>query len=564
MDSGARISTATEHEGARHGGVGHSRRAVLRSSAVGACALGVCTVLSACTDGRSDQGPGPGAGPTGGGNSKAARASTPPTPQQLARSLVSGLEDCSSLVRDLTPVDLSGALDVPAVYPRPGGARGLSEALDMTVSKLLRESRMREGGQGTAAPSISGRVIASAAPVLGVLLDVVDADGPCASVVWYCAEGDRAVTSPALIRPENWGELVEQVRQGARSLPGADAEGMVAQLQEQPRPWGNGPAIIPAADGALRLLFPAAPFTEGHGEALVQIAAGPSSALLSELGEQIRDAIAHPAEFDPGQVTVPDPDQRRGEESYDDDEPVLTAHPARESTGPGPRTQLAPLAEPGTPPSAVTAPDARRLRAVALTFDDGPSPELNATLRSHLASHGAAATFFFIGQSATAAPAPAAATAADGHEIGGHSWSHPDLSHVSPQRLEREIDRTTQVIAEVTGRAPNHMRPPYGAENARVDRQAGVHQQSLQLWSVDSLDWKHRDVDRNLQEITSQCTRGAIVLMHEIHKASVATVPPLLDWFSEHDYTLLTCCELGQNQMHAGKSYHRGPTQREA
>lgn len=97
-----------------------------------------------------------------------------------------------------------------------------------------------------------------------------------------------------------------------------------------------------------------------------------------------------------------------------------------------------------------------------------------------------------------------------------------------------------------------------------MDRQAGVHQQSLQLWSVDSLDWKHRDVDRNLQEITTQCTRGAIVLMHEIHKASVATVPPLLDWFREHDYTLLTCCELGQNQMHAGKSYHRGPTHREA
>lgn len=126
------------------------------------------------------------------------------------------------------------------------------------------------------------------------------------------------------------------------------------------------------------------------------------------------------------------------------------------------------------------------------------------------------------------------------------------------------MDRTTRVITEVTGRPPSHMRPPYGAVNSRVDRQAGVHQQSLLLWSVDSLDWKHRDVDRNLQEITAQCTRGAIVLMHEIHKASVATVPPLLDWFREHDYTLLTCCELGQNQLYAGKTYSRGPAHREA
>lgn len=290
------------------------------------------------------------------------------------------------------------------------------------------------------------------------------------------------------------------MRSAARTLPGVDVEGMVAQLQEQPRPWGNGPAIIPDGDGRLRVLFPAAAFGRRHGEA----------------------------------------------------------------NGPGPRTQLGPLTDPGTPPSAVTAPDARRPRTVALTFDDGPSPALNGTLRSHLTRHGAAATFFFIGKSVKAAPGPCAATAADGHEIGGHSWSHPDLSRVSAERLEREIDRATRVITEVAGRPPSHMRPPYGAENAQVDRQAGIQQQSLQLWSVDSLDWKRRDVQRNLQEITTRCTRGSIVLMHEIHKASVATVPLLLDWFREHEYTLLTCCELGQNQVHAGKTYRRGPAHQEA
>lgn len=242
-------------------------------------------------------------------------------------------------------------------------------------------------GKG-AAPTVSARMIVSAASVLGVLLDVVDADGPSVAAVWYRAEGDRAVTSPALIRSEQWGELVERARDSARSVPGLDVEGTIAQLQEQPRPWGNGPAIIPDADGALRLLFPAAPYAKGHGEALVEVPAAHGATLLSELGKQIRAAIAEPDVFDPGQVTVPMPEDHHGEDSYDPDEPVTPAHPARETSSPGPRTQLAPLAEPGTAPSAVTAPDARRLRTVSLTFDDGPSPELNETLRSHLTARG--------------------------------------------------------------------------------------------------------------------------------------------------------------------------------
>lgn len=389
MGSGARRAAATGRDGARNGGAGRPRRAMLRSSAIGACTLGAGAVLSACTGDRSWPDTGSdGGGASGGdpGAGRKARTSAPPGPQQIARTLVTTLEEHSSLVRDLQRVDLSGTLGAPVTYPRPAGARGLAEALDVTTSKLLRESRFRDAGKG-AAPTVSARMIVSAASVLGVLLDVVN------------------------------------------------------------------------ADGALRLLFPAAPYAKGHAEALVEVPAAHGATLLSELGKQIRAAIAEPDEFDPGQVTVPMPEDHHGEDSYDPDEPVTPAHPARETSSPGPRTQLAPLAEPGTAPSAVTAPDAHRLRTVSLTFDDGPSPELNETLRSHLTARGAAATFFFIGQSVKAAPKPCAATAADGHEIGGHSWSHADLSRASDERLEREMDRTTRVITEVTGRTPSHMRP---------------------------------------------------------------------------------------------------------
>lgn len=148
---------------------------MLRSSAIGACTLGAGAVLSACTGDRSWPDTGSdGGGASGGdpGAGRKARTSAPPGPQQIARTLVTTLEEHSSLVRDLQRVDLSGTLGAPVTYPRPAGARGLAEALDVTTSKLLRESRFRDAGK-RAAPTVSARMIVSAASVATVppLLD---------------------------------------------------------------------------------------------------------------------------------------------------------------------------------------------------------------------------------------------------------------------------------------------------------------------------------------------------------------------------------------------------------
>lgn len=499
----------------------------------------------------SGDGRGSGTRPPGRGADDPTSGSAP-TPQQRARAFVDQLEDRRDLVRDLRSVDLSDTLGVPITFPRPTAARGLAEALDITVSKLMRECAAR----AAAAPTVTAKVVAASQSVLGVLLDATDSDGSAPCLVWYHAVDDRAVTSPALIRPESWSDLVEAVRKNAGAVPGIDLDALCEQLHEQPRPWGNGPAIIPDSTGALRVLFPAAPVSGSHAEVLVEIEEDTGAELLSDVGRQIGRAMADPAEFDPEQVTQPDPG--RSEDDYESTTPMLPPVPAREPTGPGPRTQLAPRTQTGTAPASVTAPDASRLRTVALTFDDGPSEKLNPTLLSHLREHGAAATFFFIGSSIDGAAGACAATAAAGHEIGGHSWSHTDLSKASAAQVHAQINRTSRAIESATGIRPTHMRPPYGARNTTVDSEAGAEQQSVQLWSVDSLDWRNRDVQRNLREVTSKCRRGDTVLMHEIHEESVATVPPLLDWFEQEGYTLLTCCEIGQNQMRAGRRYRHG------
>ncbi|WP_259559548.1 polysaccharide deacetylase family protein [Brachybacterium sillae] len=209
-------------------------------------------------------------------------------------------------------------------------------------------------------------------------------------------------------------------------------------------------------------------------------------------------------------------------------------------------------------PSAVVAPDARLLRAVALTYDDGPARGLNEELRGHLDEHHAAATFFLIGNIVPGQEDLVAATSADGHEVGCHSWTHRDLARTGSEKLEKEIGHTTEVIRDALGRRPLVMRPPYGARDKQVDERAGQDGQSVQLWDVDTLDWQHKNGDKTLHAVTSQTRRGSIILMHEIHQASVDATPRVLQWLDENDYTLLTCSELGQNQMWAGKHYTHG------
>ena len=171
---------------------------------------------------------------------------------------------------------------------------------------------------------------------------------------------------------------------------------------------------------------------------------------------------------------------------------------------------------------------------------------------------GAAATFFMIGKNVAEWSDVVTATALDGFEVGCHSWSHPQLTRCSEEKLKKELGQTTEVIGKAIGRLPFLMRPPYGARNKHTDQKCGGYGQSVQIWDVDSLDWKNRNVQKNMEEIRKYSRRGSLVLMHEIHKASVDTVPGALDFFAENNFTLLTTSELGQNQMYAGKHYMHG------
>ncbi|MEU8107141.1 polysaccharide deacetylase family protein [Nonomuraea muscovyensis] len=192
------------------------------------------------------------------------------------------------------------------------------------------------------------------------------------------------------------------------------------------------------------------------------------------------------------------------------------------------------------PTPAHGAPDCRRVKCVALTFDDGPGP-YTATLLRHLAARKARATFFVVGQNVVAHPDLVRRAAAAGHEIGGHTWSHRDLTTLRAASIRSDLARTAKAIKAVTGVAPTLMRPPYGAQNARVRKHA---KQPMIMWSVDTLDWRYRNSARVARVAVKQARPGGIILFHDIHPTTVKAIPRVLKKLSARGYHFVTVSEL--------------------
>lgn len=152
-------------------------------------------------------------------------------------------------------------------------------------------------------------------------------------------------------------------------------------------------------------------------------------------------------------------------------------------------------------------------RAIALTFDDGPS-ESTSRLLEVLAREGVQATFFQCGANITRLPEVARRVAEAGHEIGNHSHSHPRFYLRSAAFMEAEMRRAQAVIEDVTGRAPVLFRVPFGA---RWFGLGGV-QQRLRLqgvmWTAIALDWK-LSAGAIVRRLLRAARNGAIFCLHD-------------------------------------------------
>ena len=201
-------------------------------------------------------------------------------------------------------------------------------------------------------------------------------------------------------------------------------------------------------------------------------------------------------------------------------------------------------------PAAATQPskppvDCAVDKCVALTFDDGPG-QFTGRLLDELSEAEAHATFFVLGENVKKYPDEAKRIVDEGHQIGSHSWDHKDITTLTAEGIEHEVDWTDQAVQDAAGVTPGVFRPPYGAHGVVYDR---LIAKPLVLWDVDTLDWKHHDPVKTVDIAMDEVHNGSIVLMHDIHESSVQAVPDLVQALRKAGYELVTVDKLFDGQQ---------------
>lgn len=175
-------------------------------------------------------------------------------------------------------------------------------------------------------------------------------------------------------------------------------------------------------------------------------------------------------------------------------------------------------------------------RGVALTFDDGPSPEHTPKVLAMLDAAKIRATFFVIGKKAEANPELVRLIAEKGHVIGSHGYAHSRLfSLLSRAAVREDVERSLAVIEAITGKRPRLFRPPIGHTNPRIASVVSELGLSVIGWSVRAIDGlASSDPERAAARVVRGLEDGAIVLLHDAAErddhepASLKALPRIL------------------------------------
>lgn len=180
-------------------------------------------------------------------------------------------------------------------------------------------------------------------------------------------------------------------------------------------------------------------------------------------------------------------------------------------------------------------------KKIALTFDDGPHPKVTRQILETLEKYEAKATFFVVGQEVKEHPEILKAVYKAGHEIGNHTFNHEKLTTLSPEEIKQQIQSTDTLIKSTIGQRATVFRPPYGSYDETITDQLNVPNV---LWTIDTLDWKHRDPEKTVLAVKEHAKNGSIILMHDIHQATADALDEVLETLQKQGYEFVTVSEL--------------------
>ncbi len=185
---------------------------------------------------------------------------------------------------------------------------------------------------------------------------------------------------------------------------------------------------------------------------------------------------------------------------------------------------------------------------VALTFDDGPSPTFTPQVLQTLEEHRVRATFFVVGMRVESFPDVVRAIANGGHELGNHTFSHP-LKQLNEAQFENELQRTHQIIQQVTGVTPKIYRPPGAYYNKTTLEVLKKHGYTMVLWSwwQNPKDYTNPGADVIAQRILAEPRNGDIIVLHDLggnRSQTVEALPTIIKGLQEKGFAFVTVSEL--------------------
>ena len=190
--------------------------------------------------------------------------------------------------------------------------------------------------------------------------------------------------------------------------------------------------------------------------------------------------------------------------------------------------------------------------AVALTFDDGPSPLYTAKILALLKHYRAHATFFVLGRKVEQYPGLVQAIMAGGNEVGNHSFDHPRLTLATESVRVQELERTDADL-DLLGcpKLDRLVRPPYSAFDKRLTAYIAHTHEHLVLWSLDSGDWRGLGAAAIVKNVLTRVKNGSIIIFHDSDEKDQADRHPtvealkvILPALQAAGYELVTISEL--------------------
>ena len=211
---------------------------------------------------------------------------------------------------------------------------------------------------------------------------------------------------------------------------------------------------------------------------------------------------------------------------------------------------------PADSPAEVTV---ERPPLVALTFDDGPRSSTTGPLLDGLELREVPATFFLVGNRIPGNEDLVRRMAAEGHQVGLHTYDHVQLNGLSQSVFDLQVGRTRALITDLLGEGNYWLRPPYGLIDQHAESWCGG---PIILWSVDPEDWKDDNIDRIVSAVVDHVSDGDIVLLHDLYLSSAQAALRIVDELTARGYCFVTVEQLMEERgvtPEAGVRYRKLP-----